>query len=69
MSQDYLIADFEPFINDLISHHGKTQDNFKFQKLCINLLGKIPLQITERVDVKSLPIAAFKNAANEECIF
>ena len=47
MSQDYLLSDFEPFLNELVSKHGQAADSFKFQKQSINLLGKIPLQILE----------------------
>lgn len=42
-SQDYLIADFEPFFDEVVKNHGKTADSFKFQKTSINILGNIPL--------------------------
>lgn len=69
MSQDYTVEDFQPFFDHVAKEKGKDASMFKDTKETINLLGLIPLQIKERVNIKDLPFHKIKDKKGHEAIF
>ncbi len=41
-SVEYVAEDLEPFFENLVKHHGKKEEEFKFIKDCVKKVGKIP---------------------------
>ena len=69
MSQDYTTEDFQPFFDHVAKAKGKDASMFKPIKEIINLLGLIPLQIKERVNIKDLPFHTIKDKKGQDVIF
>lgn len=72
MSQEYTVEDFQPFFDHVAKEKGKDGSMFKQIKELINLLGLIPLQITQKIDLKdvsSMPFSKIKDAKAGEVIY
>lgn len=56
-SPEYSDADFEPFMKHVAAAKGKTvEDLFAKHKALLKMLGKIPIALKKKIDLKTLPI-------------